>query len=296
MPTPGKSVRIYLADGTATGIRHAELVNWTGQAIVCPRPRLSELTSWEETARPGVYILVGEGEASSAHVYIGEAESVRDRLKQQVAQKDFWQHVVLFTSKDDNLTKAHVRYLESRMYTLAVDAGRATLENSQQPTAPNLPRADRDAMEEFLGPVRILLGALGFNLLEPVSKKNAPAPAAADPAPVAVVFSLEIPKHGVRASGSPSDEGFIVFSGSTGTTTALPSCPNRVHLLREKFFTSPSVLADGSTFTVQNDLLFTSSSSAAIFLCGYTISGPGQWKAPDGRSLKEVEAAALADT
>ena len=37
----GKTIRIYLADGTATGIRHAELVNWTGQAIVCPRGRLA---------------------------------------------------------------------------------------------------------------------------------------------------------------------------------------------------------------------------------------------------------------
>lgn len=293
MPAPGKSVRIYLADGTPTGIRHAELVNWTGQAIVCPRTRLAELSAWNETDRPGVYLLIGDGETPSGHAYIGEAESVRDRLKQHVAQKDFWQHVVIFTSKDDNLTKAHVRFLESRMYTLAVEAGRVTLDNSQTPSAPNLPRSDRDAMEEFLGPARILLGALGFNLLEPVSKKPVPT-ASPTEAPAAITFSLEIPKHGVSATGSPSDEGFVVFAGSTGTTTSQPSCSNGVVSIRDKLFASRAVLVDGSSFSVEADLLFTSASSAAGFMCGYAISGPGQWKAPDGRSLKEIEAASLA--
>lgn len=289
MPAPGKSVRIYLADGTPTGIRHAELVNWTGQAILCPRTRLAELSGWDETDRPGVYLLVGEGDTAGDHAYIGEAESVRDRLKHHVAQKDFWQHVVIFTSKDDNLTKAHVRYLESRMHALALEAGRVTLENAQIPSAPNLPRADRDAMEEFLGPVRILLGALGFNLLEAVSKK------AATPSdvPTAVGFALEIPKHGVDGKGSPSDEGFVVFAGSTGTTKTQSSCSNAVDALRKKLFASRAVLVTGGSFSLQSDLLFTSASSAAGFLCGYAISGPGNWKAPDGRSLKEVEAASL---
>jgi hypothetical protein len=53
----GKSIRIYLADATVTGIRYAELVNWTGHAITCPRNRLSELKMWQEAAKPGVYFL-----------------------------------------------------------------------------------------------------------------------------------------------------------------------------------------------------------------------------------------------
>jgi len=292
---PGKSVRIYLADGTPMGIRHAELVNWTGQAIVCPRTRLSELSAWKETARPGVYILLGDGEEPGGHVYVGESESVRGRLKQHVAQKDFWRHVVLFTSKDDNLTKAHVCYLESRIYALAVEAGRVSLDNSQQPPAPSLPRADRDAMEEFLGPVRILLGALGFSFLEPVSRRPVPPALAGGDDPASITFRLVVPKHRVDASGAPSDEGFVLFSGSVGTSKTLSSCPRGVASLREKLLDSRVVSVTGDSFTVQVDTLFTSPSSAASFVCGYSISGPGEWKAPDGRTLKDVEAAALDD-
>jgi hypothetical protein len=161
----GRSIRIYLADGSAAGIRHAEVVNWTGQAIVCPRTRVAELKGWEEAQRPGVYLLVGDDpEGTRPLVYIGEAEHVLDRLKQHVAdeKKDFWDQVVLFTSKDANLTKAHVKYLESRIVELVREIDRARLSNGNTPPRPSLPRADQDAMEEFLGPARLLLAALGL--------------------------------------------------------------------------------------------------------------------------------------
>jgi hypothetical protein len=34
---PGRSVRLFLIDGTPQGIRTAEVGNWTGLALVCPR-------------------------------------------------------------------------------------------------------------------------------------------------------------------------------------------------------------------------------------------------------------------
>lgn len=33
----GRNIRIYLKDGSTSGIRHAEIANWTGQAIACCR-------------------------------------------------------------------------------------------------------------------------------------------------------------------------------------------------------------------------------------------------------------------
>ena len=113
----GKSIRIYLADGSVAGIRRGEIVNWTGQAIACPRSRFPELKEWsEEAKRPGIYFLFGQNEESGQDaVYIGEAEIVLDRLYSHISGKEFWTELIAFTSKDDNLTKGHVRYLESRL-------------------------------------------------------------------------------------------------------------------------------------------------------------------------------------
>jgi hypothetical protein len=86
----GQSIRIFLADGTVTGVRHAAVVNWTGQAVACPRNRVGERKDWEEAQRPGVYLLFGmEEETGRPAVYIGEAEHVLDRTQDHLANKDF---------------------------------------------------------------------------------------------------------------------------------------------------------------------------------------------------------------
>ncbi len=67
----GKTIRIYLDDGSVSGIRHAEIVNWTGQAVSSPRSKIKALASWNESKKPGVYFLFG----------IDEAKNVFDRLQ-----------------------------------------------------------------------------------------------------------------------------------------------------------------------------------------------------------------------
>ena len=39
----GKTIRLYLADGSPTGPIIAEIINWTGQVIVGPRAQLHEM-------------------------------------------------------------------------------------------------------------------------------------------------------------------------------------------------------------------------------------------------------------
>jgi len=79
--------------------------------------------------------------------YIGEADVVADRLRYQQRDKDFWDRVVVITSKDTNLTKSHSRYLESRLISLATQAGRVALENGTAPPVPALPEADASDMD-----------------------------------------------------------------------------------------------------------------------------------------------------
>jgi len=173
----GKTIRIYLADASVSGIRHAEIVNWTGQAISCPRTRFAELKEWPQVQRLGVYFLFGVDEDLGRDVlYIGEAEIVIDRVSSHISGKDFWSELVTFTSKDDNLTKGHVRYLEARLVQLASDAGRYVVKNATSPQLPSLPRADRDAMEEFIEGIRTLLGVLGHRALEPLTSRPAAQP------------------------------------------------------------------------------------------------------------------------
>ncbi|MCA9608097.1 MAG: GIY-YIG nuclease family protein [Myxococcales bacterium] len=287
----GRTIRIYLADGSPTGIRHAELVNWTGQAIVCPRGRIGELAQWAESQRPGVYLLFGDDDDSGKPIlYVGEGENVLARLQSHVKTKDFWTQAVLFTSKDENLTKSHVKYLEARVVELARAAGRVELENGNQPTMSALPRADRDAMEEFLEPLRILLAALGFNALQQVG--SSVSVGAGAEAPLAkTVLHFAVAKRGIEARGASTDEGFIVFAGSRGDSELRGTLGKGYLSLREQLLADGDLVVDGGTLRVARDVVFTSPSAAAAVLAGGAYNGREAWRDDSGTSLKALEEA-----
>ena len=281
MPSFGKSIRIYLADGTASGIRHAELVNWTGQALLCPRSRLAELTAWPESQRPGVYLLFGDSDGGEPITYIGEAENVLVRLQAHLKTKEFWSRVVFFTSKDDNLTKAHVKYLESRLVQLAREAKRVQLENGTVPQAPVLPRSERDTMEEFLESLAVLLGVLGFPILQPVTSIGA--------GPTPLRFQFRIAKRGIDATGASTDEGFVVLAGSRGDAELRGSLGKGYQAVRDGLLDDGRVVVEGSTIRFVEDVLFTSPSAAAAVLAGGAYNGREAWRTADGTTLKALE-------
>ena len=166
------TIKLFLPRGDAKSLRTAELSNWTGKAVAAPRTELEELLQREELDKSGVYILIGTDPLSgSPHAYIGEAEIIRDRLKQHKA-KEFWISAIVFVSKDENLTKAHIRYLEGRLISEAKQVARFSLDNGQAGGS-KLPESDREDMEVFLYRIRQLLPVLGSDILIPVGQPTA---------------------------------------------------------------------------------------------------------------------------
>lgn len=116
---PTATIKIFLTEGDAKRLRTAELSNWTGKAVAGPRSDIDKVVNRDEAQSSGVYFLTGDDpETGRPAIYIGEAESVKDRIKQHLS-KDFWNNVAFFVSKDENLTKAHIRYLEGRLIDIA---------------------------------------------------------------------------------------------------------------------------------------------------------------------------------
>lgn len=277
----GRSIRIYLDGGEVSGIRHAELVNWTGQAVLCPRSRVGELGErWQSVVcRPGVYFLVGGEDQSGREVYIGEAEDVLYRLKQHVAKKE-WQEAIIFTSKDENLTKAHVKFLESHLVTRARDAHRYAVQNDKTPPMSGLPRADQDAMAEYMDQVPLLLGVLGHRILDPVTSA---APASSGQRR----FFYTVKE--AKASGMVTDEGFVVLKGSTALKGTTPAMAPGWIAFKEELVMAGKLAPSGELLVFAEDVLFNSPSAAAAVVYGNNANGRMLWRTEDGHSLKEIE-------
>lgn len=56
----GKQIRLFLIDGTFSGLVTAEIMNWTGHVFKGSRSELGRIYQREEAQRTGVYILLGD--------------------------------------------------------------------------------------------------------------------------------------------------------------------------------------------------------------------------------------------
>ena len=149
------TIKLFLPHGDAKSLRTAEISNWSGKAIAAPRTELEALLAREELEKAGVYILTGTDPLTNApQAYIGEAEEISKRLKQQKV-KEFWVSAIVFVSKDENLNKAFVRYLESRLLAEATQVGRFALEQNKAGGS-KLSESERAEMEVFLSRIRQL--------------------------------------------------------------------------------------------------------------------------------------------
>ena len=252
----GSSIRIFLTDGTVTGIKIAELVNKTIQSISCPRRRIAELSQLDESQKPGVYLLFGEDDAVGGHkVYIGESENVYSRLQHHVTNKEFWNEAIFFVSKDENLTKAHIRYLESRLVYTARSTNRYIIDNNNEPQPSPLPRADKAAMEEFLIYIKLLLGVLGHKLLEEVTTQRKSDMQTSKPInDEQQELKLYLNYGGVAAQALQTDEGIVVLKGSEAIKEPKSSLSYGYRKLREKFI-NDGTLKLKETNTSFNEML-----------------------------------------
>ncbi len=218
------TIKLFLPRGDAKSLRTAEISNWTGKAVAAPRTELDELLAREELEKAGVYILTGsDPHTNAARAYIGEAEIIRERLKQH-RTKEFWVSAIVFVSKDENLTKAHVRYLESRLLAEAIQVGRFTLEQNQAGGS-RLPESDREDMEVFLERIRQLLPVLGSDILAPIAQP------AAKEQPGGILFCRV---KGAEAKGQRTAGGFVVWRDSSAVLEERPSAENYPYILNQR--------------------------------------------------------------
>lgn len=300
MITFGESIRIYLSDGTVTGIKFGEIVNKIIQSISCPRLRTAELSNYPEAKKPGVYFLFGQDkDTGDTKAYIGEAENVYSRLQDHIAKKEFWNEVIFFVSKDENLTKGHVRYLESRLVEIANSTGRYKIENGTQPQLSPLPRPDVAAMEEYLNYIKLLIGVFGHKLLEDVTtitKKSAIeivplTDATQDNQVVLMTSSLELflNVNDLKAKAMQTDEGIVVLEGSEAVKELKPSMPSGYKELRDKLINNGTLVLEGDKYIFKKNAIFDTASPAASVIVGSSISGPKNWKDRYGKTLKTIE-------
>ncbi|WP_370477206.1 GIY-YIG nuclease family protein [Tamlana flava] len=286
----GKKLTVYMIDGTAYGPRLSEIGNWVGKAIYSPRATVNKIMNRSEFDNPGIYCLKGDptDDAFDEKIYIGEAENIKTRLKQHLSDpnKDF-KELIFFVSKDELLTKTQIRYLESRLVQLAIEAKTAQIDNGNSPSLPTLHEADISDMEYFLEQIKLILPVMGFKFLisstvkqsteNEIEKSN---------------FTHEtyfIKTRTFKASMKETDQGYIVLKGSEAKKNLSNSCTETYRNMRRKLVETEIMVENKDKLIFAEDTVFNSPSAASNMILGRNSNGFTEWVNEKGLTFKEVQ-------
>jgi hypothetical protein len=280
-PRP-KTVQIFLPDGNARSVRIAEITSRTVQAVQIPRKKIEAAEGREEVTRVGVYFLFGDvgDDASKPPAYIGEAENCLQRIRSHHERKDFWTTAVTITSKTRSFTKAHARRLEYDCIRTARDAQRFRLHNTQTPTEPHIPEAMLAELRDNFGTIQTLLSMLGFPILDPLPSEEEST---------RQHTKLYCRGNGAEATGEYTEDGLVVFEGSTARVDTTSSVPDTVKRRRQNLRADGVLEQEEDHLVFRENHPFNSPSAASGVVLGRSSNGWREWRDAEGRTLDDLE-------
>ena len=279
----GITITNYLFNGNPEGIIFSYISNWSGQVIKIPRNLFGEAKGMPELQRPGLYMLLGVNieNPEDKMVYIGEGNNLAIRIGQQLNDSDkaFTETIVCFCSKDENLTVSHTKFLEQKAINYLSRSAEYSMVNRKEGSIINLPRMVVDEMETFFDNMRVILPTLGFsvlhqdNQLQKGERKE--------------IFTLAV--SGLRATAMLTSNGIEVLPGSDMKMEETPALSGTYSNLRKTLREKGIVIEEGSKLTFKEKYEFSSPSTAAATILGYSVNGRVAWKNKAGKTLKELE-------
>ena len=292
MSTKGRSLELFFIDGRPDGMLTAEVFNWTGHVLRLPRIQLKDALARKQAGYTGVYILQGEKDGQPL-AYIGEAEDLSLRLKSHAAQKDWWDTAVLITSAANNLHKAHVKYLESRLVEIADGIKATNLENSNVPPRSSLSEADFANMESFLETLRMVLPAIRVDMFIDNTRS---ASGELEARTEAIEFVLSTPRAGVNATALLTGGEMIVQVGSIarGTWVGDLAYKTSYHKLYNELRSNGVLETFGKHTRFTRNYAFSSPSAVGTIVNGRSTNGRTSWKTKScGKTYADWEAEQL---
>lgn len=288
----GKSIKLFvLTENDLKDFKIIELSNWVGKAYIGERKHLKIVGNIEDLKNPAVYYLIStQNENNQKKLYIGEADDATVRLKQQAA-KEWWDLFIVFISKDTNLTKSHVRFLEKMSYDLILDNPTTIdLMNNSCPPGSKLPVSEISDMETFHSNIIFILSNLGIIDFTRLSSTD-PIITKKD------IFYINLTSNRVDGNGKQLQGRMVITeNGYRLLKNSFIEIEERESFKRHNYYSLRKKLEKENYFNkseydgcliLNKDVDFKSASAAAAIVKNRATNGQTEWKTVDGLSLSK---------
>lgn len=267
----GKSIKIYLPTGKPDGIRKAYIT--TEKPVVFRIPLTEISNNIDRLDFNGIYILIDSITTEAPQIYVGKGK-VKSRIQQHIKKKTFWNTVFAIQLDSANgFSDTDISYLEYYFIKKSKDFKSINSEeNKQIPQKPRLKDEELDDLHCYIDTIELLLSELGLKCFQDEPKDN--------------LFTCQ-DKYGSFGQGRyNANSGLLLLKGAKCRiemhkgTKSLPKRDDLIkkHVLQEK---------DGF-YILQEDVLFSSVSSAAQIVLARRANGWTEWKNKSGKTLDDL--------
>lgn len=157
-----------MSDGTLHGLIDVDDDRWqNGELFSCPRTSIQQLLEMPETNRYGVYLLL-----SQSKVYVGQASNLKTRINQHIIGKDWWERVILLTTKDDNFTRTDIDYLESVLIEKSLECGTLDTDNKNKGNKQKVDKFRQHTLDDYVKEAFFVLELIGVSVFTPKAQKE----------------------------------------------------------------------------------------------------------------------------
>lgn len=120
---------------------------------------MQDLLQTDACNKYGVYLLL-----SNSMVYVGQSSDLAKRLTQHTIGKDWWESAVILTTKDDNLTRSDIDYLEYVLIERAFAIDKLDCDNKKKGNPPKVDKFRRVILDQYLSEALFLMQLIGITV------------------------------------------------------------------------------------------------------------------------------------
>ncbi len=284
---PAQMIRLVLVDGNPSGLRSAQVAGRTTIMTACPMATVSDLFGRQEARKAAVYLLIGPdpGGLDRLAVYIGECDSLVERFRgrHHALDRAEWSEILVTTTVDGVLNKAHALHVEDYLRHLVVSGGRAR-DMTRATMRPTLDEGDLAFVAAFAADAVVLAKVLGVDVFAPSLPRPAvgqngltEAPGPSPPFAEQPVF--EYATKGVVGRMTLEGSQFVLKAGSTLVKAETPSIPPNVARVRADGLRSGQIVDISATeLRVETDIPLGSVSATASVVAANSSTGTIVWR------------------
>lgn len=266
------TMTVQLIGSEPDGIRICHVEGESLTTVVVPRELLSEAKKLPDIPKRGVYYLLDEDHGVIGRVYAGQTTQGLARLDAHKSRKEFWNKAVMFLDDESNKDRDVPDALEADAIGYVRTHGSYETDNLETPQ-PYVSPYKEQAVRRLHKSILFRMAVLGYGL----DRTDAAVPAGH------ALFHTR--RNGIVAKGRYDERtgSFTVLAGSQ-IDLSRPVLKNvGATDARRNVFGEESGIA-----TLRDDMVFSSPSSAAVFVLGGSQNGWTEWVNEAGETLDTV--------